>query len=186
MRSLPDTSTQDQHWELNIDLQILSLTPYPLDHVDKLCFLLQGAGQKRQMTKAGLWLICELTYQVPITAFGQRQCGMWSLPNTSTHDQHWELNTDLWILSQMPYPLGYVDKLCFLLQGAGQKRQMTKAGLWFICACKLSSVKSSFTNCYFSTVVYWMSLRKNVKLHCHCYFAVYYFWKINKWKSNHF
>ena len=49
----------------------------------------------------------------PLWLGGLRQCGVQSLPDTSSHGQHWELNPrpgipDLLILSLIPYLLGHV------------------------------------------------------------------------------
>ena len=50
------------------------------------------------------WSNLEPVNQVPIMG-GPRQCGLWSLPDTSTHNQHWESNRRS---SQTAYPLGHM------------------------------------------------------------------------------
>ena len=48
----------------------------------------------------------DLCTRYPLWLGGPRQCGIRSLPDTSTCGQHWESTPDLLILSAMPYPLG--------------------------------------------------------------------------------
>ena len=50
----------------------------------------------------------DLCTRYPLQLGGLRQCGIRSLPDTSTHGQHWELNPDLHFLSPMSYPLGHM------------------------------------------------------------------------------
>ena len=59
----------------------------------------------------------DLCTRYPLRLGGPRQCGIQSLPNTSTHGQHWESNprpSDL-----TPYPLGHMlahtHPCCFIL-----------------------------------------------------------------------
>ena len=52
----------------------------------------------------------DLCTRFPLRLGGPMQCGIRSLPNTSTSGQHWESNlrpSDL-ILSPTPYPLGHM------------------------------------------------------------------------------
>ena len=53
-------------------------------------FTFPGRGHLRQ--PATIRLTLDLCSRYPLQPGGLRQRGIRSLPNTSTHDQHWELN----------------------------------------------------------------------------------------------
>ena len=50
----------------------------------------------------------DLRTRYPLRLGGPRQCGIRSLPDTSTHGQHWESNPRPLILSPMPFPLDHM------------------------------------------------------------------------------
>ena len=84
-------------------------------------YLPPGSGRLRQPATIDPTL--DLCTRYPLRLGGPRQCGIRSLPDTSTHGQHWESSysttllhmastgnrtPDLLILSPTPYPLGHV------------------------------------------------------------------------------
>ena len=59
--------------------------------------------------------VLDLCTRYPLWLNGPRQCRIWSLPNTSTHNQHFQLNS--WtsdLVCPVPYPLGQVPMYIFI------------------------------------------------------------------------
>ena len=74
-------------------------------------YLTPGSGRLWQ--PATIDPTSDLCTRYPLRLGGLRQCGIRSLPDTSTHGQHWEIPSgnptpNLLILSPTPYPLGHM------------------------------------------------------------------------------